>query len=294
MHYILSIAETCGLNIILALSVYATFMVGQFSLAQVGFWAIGAYVTGIIVALYGLPLAVALLAAAMLCALIGVVLGYPCLRIRGIYLALATVAFGEVVRVFFNNFTLPIPSGTQILGPAGTLGFRGIPVLTSWVQIFIVDVLVIAAFAWLERSRFGLSAKALRDDETAAACAGVDIVKMKVGAFALGAAVAAVGGGLYGTYVSSVTPDNFGFHLGLISVFYIAVGGSHRFIGPVIGAIVLTVLPHLLDFAGNYRMVVYGLFVLAIAALFPRGIEGVWATLVRHRPASRALPDARR
>ena len=294
MNYALSIAETCGLNIILALSVYATFMVGQFSLAQVGFWSIGAYVTGIIVSLYGVPLAVALVAAAALCALIGLILGYPCLRIRGIYLALATVAFGEVVRVFWNNFTLQIPSGTQMLGPAGTLGFRGIPVLTTWVEIFIIDAILIAGFAWLERSRFGLSAKALRDDETAAACAGVDIVKMKVGAFALGAAVAAVGGGLYGTYVSSVTPDNFGFHLGLISVFFVAVGGSERFTGPVVGAILLTVLPHVLDFAGDFRMVVYGLVVLVIAVLFPRGVEGLWASLGRPRPAPGAQPHAPR
>ena len=281
MSYALSIAETCGLNIILALSVYATFMVGQFSLAQVGFWSIGAYVTGILVALYGMPLAIALLAAAGLCALIGVVLGYPCLRIRGIYLALATVAFAEVVRVFWNNFTLQIPSGAAMLGPAGPLGFRGIPVLASWVQIFVVDLILIALFAWLERSRFGLSAKALREDETAAACVGVDIVKMKVGAFALGAAVAAVGGGLYGTYVSSVTPDNFGFHLGLISVFFIAVGGSQSFLGPVAGAILLTILPNMLGFAGDFKMVVYGLIVLAIAALFPRGVEGLWASLGR-------------
>lgn len=295
MNYALSIAELCGLNIILALSVYATFMVGQFSLAQVGFWSIGAYVTGMIVAMYGVPLAIALMAAAALCALIGLILGYPCLRIRGIYLALATVAFGEVVRVFWNNFTLQIPAANgQLLGPAGPLGFRGIPVLTTWVEILIVDVLLIAGFWWLERSRFGLSAKALRDDETAAACAGVDIVKMKVGAFAIGAAVAAVGGGLYGTYVSSVTPDNFGFHLGLISVFFIAVGGSERFGGPVVGAILLTILPYVLDFAGDFRMVVYGIVVLVVAVLFPRGVEGLWANLGGPRPAPKAQPHAHR
>ena len=295
MSYLVSIAETGGLNVILALSVYATFMVGQFSLAQVGFWSIGAYVTGILVALYGFSLLPALLVSAALCAFIGLIVGYPCLRIRGIYLAMATVAFSEVVRVFFNNFTLQIPLGGLMLGPGGPLGFRGIPVLTKGPQILIAVLLLTAMFAWLERSRIGLAAKSIREDETAAACAGVNIVAMKVGMFAFGAAVAAIGGGMYATYVSSVTPDNFGFHLALISIFFVAVGGSERFVGPIIGALVLTMLPDLLQFAGDFRMVLYGIVVLVIAAAFPRGIDGLWTTFSeRRRHKTVAVPDASR
>lgn len=274
MGYLLSIAETCGLNAILALSVYATFMVGQFSLAQVGFWAIGAYVTGILVALYGFALLPALLVAALICACLGVILGYPCLRIRGIYLAMATIAFAEVVRIFWSNFTWQALVAGKIVGPGGPLGFLGIPVMTNWVQIFVVLILLIGLFLWLERSRFGLAARSVREDEVAAASVGINIVAMKVGAFALGAAVAAVGGGLYATYVSSVTADNFNFHLGLISVFFVAVGGSQRAFGPVLGAIVLTILPDALRFTGDFRMVWYGLVVLAITVIFPQGIYG--------------------
>ena len=291
MSYLLSIAETGGLNVILALSVYATFMVGQFSLAQVGFWSIGAYTTGILVALYGFPLLPALLVSAALCAFIGLIVGYPCLRIRGIYLAMATVAFSEVVRVFFNNFTLQIPVGGLMLGPGGPLGFRGIPVVTKGPQILVAVLLLTAIFAWLERSRIGLAAKSIREDETAAACAGVDIVAMKVGMFAFGAAVAAIGGGMYATYVSSVTPDNFGFHLALISIFFVAVGGSERFVGPVIGALVLTILPDLLQFAGDFRMALYGIVVLVIAVTFPRGIDGIWTTIA-HRRRHKRVPVA--
>lgn len=293
MGYLLSVAETCGLNVILALSVYATFMVGQFSLAQVGFWSIGAYTTGILVALYGIPLVFSLLVSAALCAVIGLIVGYPCLRIRGIYLAMATVAFSEVVRVLFNNFTLQIPVGGLMLGPGGPLGFRGIPVLTSWPQILVAVVLLVVLFAWLERSRIGLAAKAIREDETAAACSGINIVAMKVGMFAFGAALAAIGGGMYGTYVSSVSPDNFGFHLALISVFFVAVGGSERFVGPVIGAVVLTILPDLLRFAGDFRMVFYGLIVLAIAVIFPRGIEGIWTTISQRLRERKPAPVPR-
>ena len=294
MAYLLSVAETCGLNVFLALSVYATFMVGQFSLAQVGFWSIGAYVTGILIALYGFALLPALLVSALICACIGLVVGYPCLRIRGIYLAMATVAFSEVVRVFFNNFTLQIPVGGLMLGPGGPMGFRGIPVVTRWPQILTAFVLLLGIFTWLEKSRIGLAAKSIREDETAAACAGVNIVAMKVGMFAFGAAIAAIGGGMYATYVSSVSPDNFGFHLALISIFFVAVGGSERFVGPVIGAVVLTILPDLLRFAGDFRMVVYGIVVLAIVVVFPRGIEGVGATLAQRWRQRGHTPEPQR
>ncbi|CAH1695333.1 MULTISPECIES: branched-chain amino acid ABC transporter permease [unclassified Chelatococcus] len=276
----LSILEMCGLNALLALSVYATFMVGQFSLAQVGFWSIGAYATGMLTSLFGVQLLPSLLISACGCAFIGLLLGYPCLRIRGIYLALATVGFSEVVRVFFHNFSYQVDVNGILLGPGGALGFRGIHVLTGWPQILIALVIVVAAFALLERSRIGLSAKAIRADEVAAACAGIDVVSIKVGMFAFGAFIAGVGGGLYATYLSFVNADNFGFHLALISIFFVAVGGSERFFGPLIGAVVLTILPETLRIFGDYRMIVYGLIVLFIAILFPRGLEGeFWSRL---------------
>ncbi len=275
MNYLVSLVETCGLNALLALSVYATFAVGQFSLAQVGFWAIGAYTTGTLTALYGLGLFPSLIASAALATVIGAVLGYPCLRIRGIYLALATVAFAEVVRVFFHNFVWQAEIGGKMTGPGGPLGFRGIPVLTAWPQILAAVLAVSLLFAWIERTRIGLSLKAAREDELAAACAGVRVVVLKVAMFALGAAIASVGGGLYATYLSYVDADYFGFHLALISIFYVAVGGSQSVLGPIAGAVLLTILPEALRFSGNLHMVAYGLVVLAVTVLFPRGLSAI-------------------
>lgn len=272
MTFILTILELGGLNVLLALSVYATLKVGQFSLAQVGFWSIGAYGAGILTTLCGLPLLPAVIICGVVCAVIGVMLGYPCLRIRGIYLALATVAFSEVVRVFFHNFKFQVEIGGKLLGPDASLGFRGISVLTAWPEILCAVVIAIGAFAWIERSRLGLSANAVREDETAAACAGVNIVAIKVGMFAFGAFVAGVGGGLYSTYISFVNSDNFGFHLALISIFYVSVGGTERYYGPVIGAMLLTALPEVLRFTGDYRMIVYGTIVLALMVFYPRGL----------------------
>ncbi len=110
----------------LALSVYATFMVGQFSLAQVGFWSIGAYTTGMLTSLFGVALVPSLLSAAALCAVMGLIVGYPCLRIRGIYLALATVGLAVVVRIFFPQFKYQVDVNGILMGPGGALGFRGI------------------------------------------------------------------------------------------------------------------------------------------------------------------------
>lgn len=293
MVYALGVLELAGLNIILALSVYATLMVGQFSLAQVGFWSIGAHAAGMLTTLYGIPLVQALLVAGLLCGLIGILLGYPCLRIRGIYLTLATVAFSEVVRVFFHNFQFMTNVGGAVLGPAGPQGFRGIKVLTAWPEILLAVVAVVLLFAWIERSRLGLSAHAVREDETAALCSGINIVAIKVGMFAFGAVIAGIGGGLYATYVSYVISDNFGFHLALISIFFVAVGGTERFIGPILGAILLTVLPEVLRFAGDFRMIWYGAIVLVVMIVCPRGVaDEIRARMSRSRSrtATRSEP----
>lgn len=290
MNYIVNLLELSGLNMLLALSVYSTLKVGQFSLAQVGFWSIGAYVTGILVTLFGWPLLPALLISAGVCAVIGVLLGAPCLRIHGIYLTLATVAFGELVRVFFHNLEYTTQRGGVTVGPAGAVGFRGIPVMTTWVEILCAVLVVAAAFAWIEHSRLGLSTEAVREDETAAACAGVRVVAVKVGMFTFGAAVAGVGGGLYATYTSFINSDNFGFHMALISIFFVALGGTGRFFGPMLGALVLTLLPEALRPLGDFRMVGYGVIVLVVMVFFPRGIadeiRARWASDARRRHAA--------
>lgn len=281
MSWIVTQLEICGLNAILALSVYATLKVGQFSLAQVGFMSIGAYLTGMLILFWGLPLLPALLISAALASIIGVALGYPCLRIRGIYLALATIAFAEVVRVFFHNFVFLKEVNGVIVGPDGSMGFRGIPVLTSWPQILVSLLIIVAVFAWLERSRFGLTTDAIQQDETAAESSGINVVSVKVAVFAFGAAVAAIAGGLYGTFTSFVISEHFGFHLALISVFYVAIGGTRTFMGPIFGAVLLTVLPEMLRFAGDYRMVIYGLLVLAVMVVAPNGLEDLLPRVLR-------------
>ncbi len=272
MSYFSTVVGIVGLNIILALSVYMTFAVGQFSLAQVGFWAIGAYCAAILTTLYGVPLLPALIAAALLCACIGIVIGYPCLRIRGIYLALATLGFSEMVRVFFLNFKWQVVRNGVPMGPDGTLGFRNILVLTDVSHILITVALLIVFFLWLQRSRFGLAMDAVRQDDLAAESVGTNVVGAKVAAFAIGAAIAGIGGGLHANYISYITSENFGFQLTLVSVLFVALGGSSTFLGPILGAVLLTVLPEYVRFLAEYRMIFYGAFVLLIMIWRPKGL----------------------
>ncbi len=272
MAYYTALFEISGLNILLALSVFATLMVGQFSLAQVGFWSIGAFVTAILTTMHGMPLYSALIISSILCGFIGLLLGYPCLKIKGIYLTLATVAFAEVVRVFFNNLNYQIEFGERIIGPAGALGFRGVKVIAAWPEIYLVLFVIVLLFILLASSRLGMSINAVREDETAAAAVGINVTKIKVSMFMFGAAIAGAGGGLYASYSSYVLAENFSFHMALVSIFYVAVGGMYTFSGPIVGAIVLTLLPEVFRFAADYRMILYGVVVIIVVIVFPRGI----------------------
>ena len=272
MAYYTALFEISGLNIILALSVFATLMVGQFSLAQVGFWSIGAFVTAILTTMHGVPLYSALLLSAIICGFIGMLLGYPCLKIKGIYLTLATVAFAEVVRVFFNNLNYQIEIDDRVVGPLGALGFRGVKVMAAWPEIYITLSIIILLFILITSSRLGLSINAVREDETAAASLGINVTKVKVAMFMFGAAIAGVGGGLYASFSSYVLAENFSFHMALVSIFYVAVGGMYTFSGPIVGAVVLTLLPEIFRFAADYRMILYGVVVIIVVIIFPRGI----------------------
>lgn len=290
MAYYTALFEISGLNIILALSVFATLMVGQFSLAQVGFWSIGAFVTAILTTMHGVPLYSALLLSAIICGFIGMLLGYPCLKIKGIYLTLATVAFAEVVRVFFNNLNYQIEIDDRVVGPLGALGFRGVKVMAAWPEIYITLSVIILLFILITSSRLGLSINAVREDETAAASLGINVTKVKVAMFMFGAAIAGVGGGLYASFSSYVLAENFSFHMALVSIFYVAVGGMYTFSGPIVGAVVLTLLPEIFRFAADYRMILYGVVVIIVVIIFPRGIVDEILYKIEKRSSKRNKP----
>src|SRR6185503_8779076 len=183
MDFYLGLGQIIGVHTLLGLSAYCVLLTGQVSLAQAGFFAIGAYVAGMLTVLGGWSIIPALLVAALVAGAAACAVGFPALRVKGLMLVVATVAFGEAVRLFFFNFTYQISAGNLKLGPHGAEGFRqiryfpenGWSTLDVVIFIWIVVALVMAALWWLDRSRAGAVLRAVGEDELAAQSAGINI-----------------------------------------------------------------------------------------------------------------------
>ena len=293
-EYIRSVLIFAGINVIAAFSFYVPFKTGQISLGQAGFMGVGAYAAGIVTAKLGLPFPLGLLAGGVAAGLIGVGVGFPALRIRGIYLLLLTLGFAEIVQVII--LTWDYTGGAQ--------GFQNIPFLeNSLVWIYAVVAVLIVFFARLERSSLGRAMDSIHEDETAAEVMGIDVVRIKLFAFGLGAFIAGLAGALfahYSTYVDSVT---FNILVGVEILMFVLVGGGFSYWGPLFGAMFLSLLPEFLralrdpmelipvswtedapwnyiydsayeflDFENEKRLIVYGLVLIVMMVLRPQGL----------------------
>src|SRR5260370_33125872 len=226
-----------GINGLLALCVYATLGCGQLWLANAGFMAIGAYAAAIITLhASGVPFLLALAASAAVPALVAVPLGLPVLRLRGVFLAIATVGFGEVVRLFFVNWDYT----------NGALGLVAIPQRTHLWTIGLALALALFVLGRLRGSKTGYALEAIREDETAARTMGRQTTAHKLAMFVRGAALAGLAGGLEAHFTFMVSPSGYGFSRAVDMLVQAVVGGTAAFFGPVIGAAFLTVLPEVL------------------------------------------------
>jgi branched-chain amino acid transport system permease protein len=261
-------------NAILGLSIYLTLYTGMFSLANAGFMAIGAYAGVILTQNFGLPLWAGLIGGMLVAALVAVPIGLPVLRLRDIYLAIATIGFGEVVRILILNFDTLASSvlGRPVVLTEGALGIKGIPkVAQTWHLILF---LVIASYfiVRLHRSRFGLAMAAIRQDEQAASNMGIDVVYVKNVVFILSAILAASAGVLKAHLTRTIGPNDFGFGLAVDILAYAVLGGTSTFIGPIVGGFVLTGLPEILRDFKQYRGVVNGAILLLVIVYLPGGL----------------------
>ncbi|HZV20369.1 MAG TPA: branched-chain amino acid ABC transporter permease [Hyphomicrobiales bacterium] len=244
-----------------ALSVYVILATGQLSLGNAGFMAIGAYLTSCLTVEEGVPITFALILAAAGCALIGAIIGFPALRLRGIYLAIATLGFGEMVRSFFLNFGR--------MGGAG--GYRGMHVVDAgYIWAWAGGILL--SFLILERSRLWLEVRAVHDDETAAGLIGLNTTAIKVSAFGLGAAIAGVAGGLFAHHHLYIEPGNFGTERSIEFVLATILGGSTLAAGSIVGAALLILLPEWLRFLSDWRLAVFGTMLILMLLLRPKGL----------------------
>ena len=301
IEYALRILLLCGINAILAVGLnLINGTTGQFSIGHAGFMAVGAYTTaasvialenalfpghaGTLGLLAQAPVfCLALVAGALVAALFGFVVGVPSLRLRGDYLAIVTLGFGEIIRLMFNN--------TESLGGAtGYSGDRalGLPVYTNFFWVGAWAILAIALIANLTHSSYGRALAAIREDEIAAEAAGIPTTRYKVLAFVISAAAAGLAGGLFAHLQSTIRPDDFKFDRSIDMVVMIIVGGLGSVTGAVVGAFFVGITLELTRDLAQYRLIVYALALILLMLFRPQGLLGTrelsLRALLGHRP----------
>lgn len=263
------IVISIGINIILAVSLnLATGYLGQLALGHAGFMAVGAYVSAICTAHMNLPdtlqLIVSLLIGGIVAGILGILVGVPALRLKGDYLAIITLAFGEIIRVIILNL--------KITG--GARGLKGIPLLTSFNSVYWITVIIVAIIYTLINSRHGRAIISIREDEIAAESVGIPTTFYKNFAFSLAALFAGIGGGLYAHYYTVLDPGSFDFMRSIEILIIVVLGGMGSLTGSIVAAIVLTILPQLLiDFA-DWRMLIYSIILVIMMIFRPEGLFG--------------------
>ncbi len=276
--YFLDVLTGVGINITLAVSLnLVNGYTGQFSLGHAGFMSIGAYLSAA-VSLYLAPQLLganegtalqqsgffcgALLAGGLAAAIAGLFVGVPSLRLKGDYLALVTLGFGEIIRVIFQN--------VEVLG--GALGLNGIPPYTTPFWVLAVAALSVFVVTCLVRSTYGRGFIATHDDEIASEAVGLNTTHYKIVAFVVSAFFAGVAGGLYGHFKMSITPTGFDFTKSIEIVVMVILGGMGNTLGVILAAVLLTLLPELLRPIAEYRMVIYSFLLIVLMLVRPEGL----------------------
>ncbi|SHI77828.1 branched-chain amino acid ABC transporter permease [Desulfosporosinus lacus] len=288
-QYYLQIVIFVLVNAILGVSIYMTLSTGQLSLGNAGFMSIGAYTCAILTVKAGFPVYLAIPIGGAAASFISLIIGYPALRLTGIYLAIATLGFGEVVRVIILNLKITngalgisgIPTlGTKIskmLSSFGLSRFGGLTAQqTSNLLVLVVLIFILAFLVFfctrLNRSRVGRAFASIKADESAAEAMGINTTYYKLLAFALGAFIAGMAGGLSAHLTFFIGPKDFAYHRTVEILSFAVLGGSDLIIGPIVGALLLTMLPELLRSASEYRLMIYGALMVIMMAFRPQGL----------------------
>jgi len=272
-RYYLGIAIDVGINIILAVSLnLINGHTGQFSLGHAGFMAVGGYTAASITLALSKQLTsmaavpalfvVALVAGGLMAALVGLAVGVPSLRLKGDYLAIVTLGFGEIIRVVFQNM--------ESVGAAS--GLKGIPGFTNLFWAWSLAGVTVFVVASLVNSTYGRGFIAVHDDEVAASAMGINPTRYKVTAFVVGAFFSGVAGGLYAHHKTFLSPTGFDFLKSIDIVVMVILGGMGRTAGVILAAIVLTLLPEALRGLASYRMILYSLLIIVLMMARPQGL----------------------
>jgi len=308
--YLIGVLSNIGIISFVALSTYLLLLTGEISFGQQAFFAIGAYASGIATALWGWPLAAALAWGAATGGGAALLVGIPTLRLHGIYFAIATLAFAEMVRILFELFRYQISIDGELAGPNGTEGFRNIRYIfdnnIDALQFLLLPYALLAAallkFMLLERSRIGVIFRMIGEDETLAGLQGVSVARHKILAAGIAGALAGIGGGLYAHLTTYVEPGIFDVMLGVHSLAYGLIGGLGTALGPLLGVLIdIGLLESIRSLAG-YRMIIFGGLVALLLIVRPRGlldervvhrIGGFWRQVFSQARRLRSNPQGR-
>jgi branched-chain amino acid transport system permease protein len=269
MAYVAAHSKTIdqvGINALLAVSLMISLRVGQLALAQVAFMGIAAYAGSLGAITFGWNLPVSMLAGAACAMSAAALLALPTVRLRGVFLAIATVGFGEVARIIEIN--LPITGGAE--------GLANIPNDANTAWIYGTLAVALGALFAFGRARWVLAFDAVREDEIAARGCGIDVSRVRFAALVAGGAIAGFAGVLYAHANFFITPGDFGFARMEQVLVYSVVGGTTSALGSALGAAVMTVLPEAIRFLHDYRDITTGLLLLGFIIFVPRGLAGLW------------------
>ena len=292
--YYYQIVILVGINIILAVSLnLINGFTGQFSIGHAGFYAVGAYTSASVV-YYGGPwfraataflpqlaqdavlLLLGILAAAVAAGIAGLAVGIPSLRLRGDYLAIVTLGFGEIIRVLILNI--------DTIG--GSRGFSGIPQLSNFFWVYLAVVVTIVSIHNLVNSSYGRAFISIRDDEIAAEAMGVDTTRIKVLSFVISSMFAGIAGSLFGHFTMYLHPNSFLFITSFYVIIMIVVGGLGSIEGAVLGAVLITVVLEVFREFGAFRLVNFSILLVLIMLYRPQGLLGTWTLAKRKQSAA--------
>jgi branched-chain amino acid transport system permease protein len=273
--YFMNVLVFIGINTMLAVALNLLLgYAGQISLGHAAFFGLGAYISGILTTRFGLDPWVALAIAAAANGGLAFVIGFPILKLRGHYLAMATLGFGIIIYIIFNE-TVAITGG-----PSGLSGIPNIRIrsfvfdndLRNYYIIWIITLAVMLLSINLSQSRIGRALRAIHDSEVAARVMGVNARILKVQIFAVSALISAVAGSLYAHTMTFISPTSFGFNFSVELVTMVIVGGLGSIYGSFLGAAILTVLPEFLRVLQDFDIVVYGLMLILMTMYMPGGL----------------------
>ncbi len=282
--YFLNVLVFIGINTLLAVALNLLLgYAGQISLGHAAFFGLGAYISGILTTRFPIDPWLALIIAAVCAAALALMIGFPILKLKGHYLAMATLGFGIIIYIFFNE---------TVDWTGGPSGLSGIPNLrlgplvfdndrNNYYLVWIVTLGFMLLSINLSQSRIGRALRAISDSEVAARVMGVNARILKVQIFAVSAFVSAIAGGLYAYTVTFISPASFGFNFSVELVTMVIIGGLGSIYGSFLGAAILTVLPEFLRVFRDFDIVIYGLMLILITIFMPKGLIGGLESLVK-------------